>query len=94
MKLRIASFARQDLREIAEYIARDDPVRAETFIKELGAKIRLLALQPLLYPSREEWQAGLRSALHHRYHIVFRIDNDCVEVLRILHGARDIDGLF
>jgi toxin ParE1/3/4 len=94
MKFRIAPSARHGLREIAAYIARDNPERAESFIRELGAKIRSVAVQPLIYPSRDEWQAGLRSALHHRYHIVFRIDNGSVVILRVLHGARDIEALF
>jgi len=93
MKFRIASAARQDLREIAEYIARDNPVRAVSYVKELNDRIRSVAVRPLIYPERESWRKGLRSAHHGRYHIVFRIEGDVVEFLRVLHGARDIAGL-
>jgi toxin ParE1/3/4 len=93
MKFRIAPEARHDLRGIAEYIAKDNPPRAESYIQELNDKIRAVAKRPMLYPIRDEWKPGLRSAPFRRYHIVFRIDADVVEFLRILHGARDIPGL-
>ena len=35
MKLDITSAAEADLEEIADYIARDNPVRAMTFVREL-----------------------------------------------------------
>ena len=93
MKFRITSPARHDLRAIAEYIARDNPARAISYVKELNDKIRAVSAQPLIYPERELWRKGLRSAPHGRYHIVFRIEGEFVEFLRVLHGARDIPGL-
>lgn len=89
MKLRIVSAAERDLRQIATHIARDNPPRARSFIRELTDKIRKVATQPLLYPVREEWGRGLRSALHRNYQIVYRVDGDTVVVLRVLHGAQD-----
>jgi toxin ParE1/3/4 len=93
MKFRIVSAAQRDLRQIAEHIARDNPPRARSFIRELNAKIRKVAVQPLLYPAREEWGEGLRSSLHRNYQIVYRVENDTVVFLRVLHGARDAGSL-
>ena len=90
MKLVIKSAVRMDLRDIADYFARDNPQRARTFAAELSAKIKDLAERPYSFPEHEEWTAGLRSALFHKYHIIFTIDGDAVVVLRILHGARNI----
>lgn len=90
MKLIIKSVVRKDLRDIADYIARDNPQRARTFAAELSAKVQEVAERPYSFPEHEEWTAGFRSALFHKYHIIFTIDNDTVIILRILHGARNI----
>jgi toxin ParE1/3/4 len=93
MIYRITSAARHDLREIAIYIARDNPERAVSYVKELTDKIQSVAEQPMLYSSRDGWKPGLRSALHRPYHIIFRIEGDEVIFLRVVHGARDLVGL-
>lgn len=93
MKLRIVSAAERDLRQIAAHIARDNPPRARSFIRELNAKIREVATQRLLYAAREEWGGDLRAALHRNYQIVYRVDQDRVVVLRVLQGARDTGSL-
>jgi toxin ParE1/3/4 len=93
MKLRIVSAAERDLRQIAAHIARDNPPRARSFIRELNGKIRKVAAQPMIYPAREEWGSGLRTALHRNYQIVYRVDDDTVIVVRVLHGARDAGSL-
>lgn len=90
MKLEIRSAARSDLAEIAAYIARDNPMRAVGFARELSEKIRSVAERPLSFPARDEWQSGVRSAVHGKYHIVFRVEEKRVIVLRILHAARNL----
>ena len=90
MRLRIAAEARADLRDIATYIALDNPARAKTFIAELSNKIRTAAQRPMSFPARDDWKPGLRAALHRPYLIVFRIGDGFVEVLRVLHGARNV----
>ncbi|MFA7603536.1 MAG: type II toxin-antitoxin system RelE/ParE family toxin [Novosphingobium sp.] len=93
MRLEIKHAARIDLRDIATYIARDNPGRSESFVEELIARIETVAARPSSFPARNEWGEGIRSALHGRYVIVFRVGDDLVEILRILHGARDINSL-
>lgn len=90
MKLRIALAAERDLREIAAHIARDNPTRARSFIRELKDKMRNIAAQPMIYPVREAWGADNRSALHRNYQIIYRIDGETVLFLRLLHGTCDI----
>lgn len=92
MKFIIADKARADLREIARYIARDNPDRARSYVVELNEKIRGVAREPELYAVKESWGEAYRSALHQRYHIIFRIEADQVVFVRVLHGARDIAG--
>jgi len=89
----ISPAARRDLRGIALYIAEENPRRAESFVGELRAKMDEIALRPLSFPAHDELSKGLRSAVHGRYRILFRDLADHVRITRVLHGARDFDGL-
>lgn len=93
MKYRVSDEARRDLADIARHIAQDNPSRAVSFIEELTTKFRLVAERPLSFPAREEWHPDLRSALHRPYVILFRVAGDHVEIVRVLHSARDIPNL-
>lgn len=93
MKLVIRAAVRADLSDIAAYISRDNPERANSFAGELTARIRTIAERPLTFPARDEWGLGLRAALHANYYIIFRVEADRVIVLRILHAARNIPDL-
>ncbi len=86
----IRELARQDLREIAIYIGQDDPGRAEGFVGELLEKIAWVADNPKLYRSRFGWDRNVRIAHHGRYHILYYISGETVEILRVVHASRDI----
>jgi toxin ParE1/3/4 len=57
-RLIISPRAATDLEEIAEYIARDNPVRAASFVAELEATWRAVAATPELYPARADLALG------------------------------------
>lgn len=88
-QLIVKARARLDIRAIAEFIARDNPARAVSFIDELLERMMAAAERPNSFRERGEWGPGIRSVLHHRYHIVFREAGDTVIILRVLHGAQD-----
>lgn len=94
IRVEIKAAAENDLRDIARYIAQDNPSRAVSYVRELRAKVLSLGERPMSFPARIDWGAELRSALHGKYVIVFRASADEVVVLRIIHGARDIAALF
>ena len=87
-RLGLSPSARSDLEEIAAYIARDNPLRAESFVLELIVKFRKLAKHPEIY--RPEIGPGIRQALHGRYLILFRDEPAEVRVERVIHSARDL----
>lgn len=93
IELVISWQARIDLKEIADYIARDNTDRAQSFIDELLAKIDAICEHPLSYRLRTEWRPDLRSSTHHGYHIIFRLGANRVEIARVMHGSRDIPNL-
>ena len=45
-------------------------------------------------PPRPQWGEGIRIAIHGKYVIVYRVRDETVQVLRVVHGARDLDALF
>ncbi len=94
MRTFLSRLAERDLEEIADYIARDDPRRALSFLDELRAHCARIGEAPLAFPVRAELGAGVRSSLHGRYVIFFRAGKDRVLVLRVLHAARDLPNQF
>lgn len=94
MKLAISPLAEQDLEAIGDWIAKDNPVRALSFIEELYQKCLLIAESPTLYIERSEILPGLRSCAYGRYVLFFRVLDAEVRIERILHGSRDIPAHF
>jgi len=43
---------------------------------------------------RQELASRIRSFPHHPYVIFYQVSSNCIEIVRILHGARDVDGSF
>ncbi|NNM70794.1 type II toxin-antitoxin system RelE/ParE family toxin [Enterovirga aerilata] len=91
MRVIVSLAARKDLSEIADYIARENPRRAESFTMELVAAARAIAETPFAWPVLSRHRtAGVRRKLHGRYLILYRMRQDRVEIVRIVHGARDL----
>ena len=94
-RLLLSPRAAIDLEEIAEYIARDNPVRAASFVAELEAKCRAIAETPELYPARTDLARGLRMAVHGRYLVLYRElpGEHAVRIERVVHGSRNLPRL-
>ena len=86
--------ALDDLRDIASYIAEDNPDRATSFVDELEQKAALAAKRPESFRDRSDLSPGLRAVRHGRYLIFFRELSEEVRIVRVLHGARNMSGLF
>ena len=87
-RLLLSPRAAADLEGIGDYIARDNPRRAVSFVTELHLHCARIAASPASFPLREELAAGVRMAVHGRYLIFFREEQDAVRIERVLHGAR------
>ena len=94
MKLGISPLAEQDMEAIGDYIARDNPVRAVSFVEDLYQQCLMIAESPAIYRERPELGLSVRSCAYGRYLIVFRGLDTEVRVERLLHGSRDIISLF
>ena len=92
-RLRFRPLAEADLDSIYDYIARDNPERAWSFVVELHEKCALLADRAGAGVRRDELSKGLRSFPVGRYVIFYRPESDGIEVVRVLHGSRDVSSL-
>lgn len=83
-----------DIDEIWDYIAADRLVQADAWVDRLEGKLRLLATRPMMGRAREELSADVRSMPFERYVIFYVPLADGIDIVRVLHSARDIDAVF
>jgi toxin ParE1/3/4 len=86
--------AKSDLVEIWDYIADDSEARADAFLDRIDQKFRTLAQRPGIGRLRDELAEGLRSFPVGRYVVFYRPLPEGVEIVRVLHGARDLNAAF
>jgi addiction module RelE/StbE family toxin len=79
------------LQAIHEYIAKDSKTYATRFIKSLIKATEKLENMPLcgrVVPELEGY--GFREVIYRNYRIVYRLTDDAIEILAVVHGAREI----
>ena len=85
--------AEEDLLEIWDYIAADNPAAADGLLDEIDAACATLAENPNAGRLREELALALRSLPVGNYVIFYRPQADGIVLIRVLHGARDLPEL-
>jgi len=88
------SQADADLTQIALHIAEQNPGAADRWLDLIDAKCRALSRMPEIGRKRFDLAAGLRSLAVTNYVIFYRPVSNGIQVIRVLHGARDIPVLF
>ncbi len=92
---RITSTASRDLESIMDYLAeRVNDEMAESFLRKINAKFKLLIKFPQIGRKRDELYPGLRSIALEDYLIFYRLVSGRIEVMRVLGGYRDLEELF
>lgn len=86
--------ALQDYREIWNYIADHDLNAADRLLVELHRKTVFLARHPHAGRSRANLLSGMRSFPVGSFLIFYLPVADGIEVLRVLHAARDFPSVF
>jgi len=97
MIVRLLRKARADLDSIGEYIARDNPSRAPSFLAELMAKVNGLSTMAESFPSaRLRPYPHIRRRSHGRYGIFYSVNVMARRVMvhRILHSSQDLARAF
>jgi len=93
-QLRLSSLAKSDLGEIWLFIAEDNVSVADRFIDELFSKFLILIEQPILGRDRQDVREGVRSLVCGKLVIFYKLTEGVVDIVRVLHGARDIENIF
>jgi len=83
-----------DLAEIWAYIAEDSLEHADAFSDRIDRAFEALAGKPKMGRARPELAAGVRSFPVGRYVVFYLPRARGIEVIRVLHGARDLKPLF
>jgi toxin ParE1/3/4 len=92
MKIVWTEPAVEDLRELHAYIARDSETYASGFVERIIVAADRLADYPKVgrvVPETND--EDVRELLYQRYRIIYRVKRDRIEMLSIIHGARDLE---
>lgn len=94
MRLVLTESAEADLAEIGDWIAARNPARASTFLIAIRERCERLLDAPKAFPLVPRFErSGIRRRPYGDYLIFYRVDAEMVEILHILHGARDYEAL-
>jgi addiction module RelE/StbE family toxin len=89
MKLRWSAAAREDLKEIGRYIARDNPRAARRWVEHLRRRAQQAAEMPRsgrVVPELD--RDDIREIIEGNYRIVYLIQPSSVDVLAVREGHR------
>jgi toxin ParE1/3/4 len=82
-----------DLDNIWYYIAADNPDAADAFLYRLFARCKSYAHQSSLGESRPELGRHVRCFSVEKFVVYYKPVTEGIELIRVLHGARDIQQL-
>jgi toxin ParE1/3/4 len=90
---RLTDQAEADLDELWAYIAASNPAAADRMVDAVLEGSRRHVRFPGMGQAREDLRPGLRSFVVSPFVVFYRPVDDTIEVLRILHAARDLDDI-
>ena len=93
MSVRILPSAHLDLLDIWDYIATDSTAQADKMSEAFDRVFSLVAENPEMGRARDELEVGLRSFPVGHYVIFYAAIESGIEVLRVLHSARDVEAI-
>ncbi|HST50446.1 MAG TPA: type II toxin-antitoxin system RelE/ParE family toxin [Pyrinomonadaceae bacterium] len=92
--IRVAAAAEEDLKAIWAYVAENNPEAANKLIKEITRRFAILRDHPHMGREQDKLLVNLRSFSVKNYVIFYQPFEGGVEILRVLHGSRDIESIF
>jgi addiction module RelE/StbE family toxin len=89
MDIEFTERARKDLNEIFNYISLNSPQYAESFLKNYYEKIENLeSFSKIGRQVPELENPNVREIIFKNYRIVYRILNERIQIITIIHGSR------
>lgn len=94
-RLILSPEADQDLIDIWGHLARGaSPGIADEQLRRIDRSAERLLDHPFSAQARDELAPGIRSLPVHPYMLFFRVTSDAIEIVRVLHGSRDVEAIF
>ncbi len=90
-QVRQSALARADLIQIWVDIALDNQAAADRVYDRLEARVKILERFPEAGMARPDIAKDARVLVESPYLILYRLVSEGVQIVRVLHGARDID---
>jgi toxin ParE1/3/4 len=87
------SRARQDLKDIYHHLADENAAAARRLLQNIDRKIALVAEFPDIGSPHPEFGPNARLLVVGSYVVLYDRLPDTVEIVRVLHGARDLSNL-
>jgi addiction module RelE/StbE family toxin len=91
LKINYLSTAERDLVEIFKYIMKDKPAAAASLLEEIDRSISKLSQNPELgvVPNDDRLKnLGYRILIIRKYLVCYVVKKECIQIRRVLHGAR------
>jgi toxin ParE1/3/4 len=85
--------AKRDVADIWHFIALDNLPAADRLVDSIKTALNLLASHPGMGPTRFELGANVRSFPVGNYILYYRAVESGIELLRVIHGARNVQDL-
>lgn len=92
-RLRYSDASKDDLKQIARFIAQDKPIAARQWIAQIREKCHFAARHPDIGDQRPELGENIGSTYAGSYVIFFRLTDGVVEIVRVIRGDRDTQTL-
>ncbi|MEQ8790196.1 MAG: type II toxin-antitoxin system RelE/ParE family toxin [Pirellulaceae bacterium] len=91
--------AQDDIDDLADYIAEENPTAARQFLDAVERTIQLLTATPELggvfpLPGRPQLRAHRISPRFRNYIVFYESNDDGVLIVRVIHGRRDLTTAF
>ena len=93
-EVNISPIADGDLLSIWDFISRENLFAAERLLARIGERIESLSRFPERGKPMGHLAFGARCLIESRYLIFYRILDDNVEVVRVVHGSMDLPKVF
>ncbi|MCH7990163.1 MAG: type II toxin-antitoxin system RelE/ParE family toxin [Planctomycetes bacterium] len=79
----------QDLNDICDYISRDSEFYAKVVSKEIVTEVERIPDHPLAGSIVPEYDKDtIRERFLYNYRIIYRVQEETIEIVTICHGAR------
>jgi len=92
MQLKITDRAKGDLAEIEEYTGEHwGNHQTDTYMAQIEKRIGSLLDSPYLGVARSDISQGYRSLSEGQHLIFYRIEDDIIEIIGILHASMDLE---